>query len=148
MIAVYVDDIIVTGDSAYVDSFYEKLCQRFEVQSCEGLPWYLGIEVVHGEDTVTLQLFVIYLRHSLWMTVILLTLLEMQDTNLSIGLLLVMKTQLSYKSWRKLCPIRRSLALFSIYLSVQGQILVTQLVYCADTSMRPLLRVMRPPRDL
>jgi Reverse transcriptase (RNA-dependent DNA polymerase) len=49
VVLVYVDDIIITGDSqSEIDSIKNHLKQKFDIKDLEKLKYFLGIEIAHS----------------------------------------------------------------------------------------------------
>ena len=56
ILAVYVDDMIVTGDDeAEIARLKEQLSKEFEVKDLGQLKYFLGIEIAHGEQGIVLS---------------------------------------------------------------------------------------------
>ena len=56
MVAVYMDDIFVTGTSKKnIDEFKKSMSSKFEMSDLGKLSYYLGIEVCQHEDGITLN---------------------------------------------------------------------------------------------
>lgn len=56
IIAIYVDDLFVTGSSRkIIDQFKEDMSIKFEMSDLGKLTYYLGIEVVQGDDGIRIK---------------------------------------------------------------------------------------------
>lgn len=56
IVAVYVDDLLVTGsDISMINEFKLQMAAKFEMSDLGRLTYYLGIEVVQHEDGITLR---------------------------------------------------------------------------------------------
>lgn len=56
VVVVYVDDLLVTGSSLkLIESFKQEMAAKFEMSDLGLLTYYLGIEVLQGEDGIILK---------------------------------------------------------------------------------------------
>lgn len=56
VVAVYVDDLLVTGNNiAMIESFKRKMSQRFKMNDMGKLSYYLGIEVEQNKGCIKLK---------------------------------------------------------------------------------------------
>jgi hypothetical protein len=55
IVGVYIDDLIITGDSSQViDSFKKEMSKTFRMSDLGALSYYFGIEVHQGKDGITI----------------------------------------------------------------------------------------------
>ena len=62
----YIDDIIVTGDSPYLDWFIHQLSREFDMKDIGPLHNFLGIEVAYFDGGISLPIQVCKGSSYLW----------------------------------------------------------------------------------
>ena len=70
VVAVYVDDLFVTGTTKkLINEFKKDMASKFDMSDLGRLTYYLGIEVVQDDRGITLNLLRRYLRMQEWLSV-------------------------------------------------------------------------------